>query len=103
MQARKLEIRCPLCSSADVSYSCTPSCCFNHVCADCFATFEPATQVAGGKAPRVEPPETPRDPADPAAPCAACGSAEVYQGETALVCLQCRTLLVLELTQVTPG
>ena len=43
MKTRKLEIACPQCGSKEVFYSCTPGCCFNHVCSDCGTTFEPAT------------------------------------------------------------
>ncbi len=103
MKTRKLEIRCPLCGSVDVSYSCAPHCCFNHVCAECYATFEPVTTLAGGKVRGATPPDPLPDPADPAVACASCDSVAVYMAEDGLVCTGCGARLVLELTEVTPG
>ena len=49
VKTRKLELNCPVCGSGSVFYSCTPNCCFNHVCGDCGTTFEPVTKAMGGR------------------------------------------------------
>lgn len=104
MPARKLEIACPLCGSHEVFYSCTPNCCFNHVCAGCGATFEPVTSATGGTLPGVAPPDPPPEATDPTAACARCESTAVYTTDDgSLVCTDCGALLTLELTEVAPG
>jgi transcription initiation factor TFIIIB Brf1 subunit/transcription initiation factor TFIIB len=101
VQTRKLSLHCPVCGSAEVFYSCTPNCCFNHVCADCGATFEPATRRKGGTAQGIVPPDPLPDATDPTAGCAACDSTAVYQTEDgSAVCEKCGTLLELEYTEV---
>jgi DNA-directed RNA polymerase subunit RPC12/RpoP len=87
-----------------VFYSCTPNCCFNHVCADCGTTFEPVTRVKGGSLSGVEPPDPLPEAADPTAACARCGSTAVYLTHTeSLVCASCGALLELEITEIAPG
>jgi hypothetical protein len=104
VQTRKLEIACPVCGSGEVFYSCTPNCCFNHVCSGCGTTFEPVTALKGGAAARVTPPDPLPDSTDPTAECAKCHSTAVYiAGDGTLVCGKCFAWLVLELTEVTPG
>jgi DNA-directed RNA polymerase subunit RPC12/RpoP len=104
LTTRKLEIHCPVCSSAEVFYSCTPNCCFNHVCADCGTTFEPVTRKTGAQLFGILPPEPPPEAADPTAACAACDSIEVFMAEDGtVVCRKCGAVLVLELTEVAPG
>lgn len=104
MKTRKLKIACPVCSSNEVFYSCTPNCCFNHVCADCGTTFEPLTRATGGQLTGVQPPDPLPEAADPTAACARCDSTAVYLTETgSLVCAKCGTLLELELTEIAPG
>lgn len=104
MKTRKLEIPCPVCGSKDVFYSCTPNCCYNHVCADCGTTFEPMTKAKGGTARDVVPPDPLPDAADPTAACIKCDSTAVYLiGDNSLVCAKCGTLLELEITEVAPG
>ena len=104
MKLRKLEIHCPQCGSADVFYSCTPNCCFNHVCSDCGTTFEPVTHQAGGLLGGLVAPHPLPDAADPTAECAKCNATEVYMTEDGtVVCGKCGTVLVLELTEVAPG
>lgn len=105
MNTRKLDIACPLCGSRDVVYSCTPNCCFNHVCAGCGGTFEPVTAAKGGKLSGVVPPDPLPDCTDPTAGCARCESTAVYMtvGDDALVCADCGTLLTLELTGIAPA
>jgi DNA-directed RNA polymerase subunit RPC12/RpoP len=101
---RKLAIACPVCGSGEVFYSCTPNCCFNHVCADCGTTFEPATTLAGGSLTGIVPPDPLPEAADPTVACAHCDSTAVYMVDGgSLVCLQCGKLLKLEITEVAPG
>lgn len=101
MRTRRLEISCPLCGSAEVSYTCTPNCCFNHVCAGCGTTFEPVTRATGRKVSGIEPPTPLPDPADPTVACARCDSTEVYlTPENTAVCAQCGALLEIELTEI---
>jgi DNA-directed RNA polymerase subunit RPC12/RpoP len=104
MKTRKLEIACPQCSSASVFYSCTPNCCFNHVCSGCGTTFEPATVVRGGFATGIVPPDPLPDSTDPTAECARCHSTAVYlSDDSGVVCGQCGALLTLELTEIAPA
>jgi hypothetical protein len=104
MKTRKLEIACPQCGSTGVFYSCTPNCCFNHVCSDCGTTFEPATTHAGGFLKGVVPPDPLPDSTEPTAECAKCNSTAVYLTEDGrCVCGKCGALLLLELTEVAPG
>ena len=104
MTTSKLRIPCPGCGSFEVFYSCSPACCFNHVCADCSTTFEPITTLKGGRAANVVPPSPLPDPADPAVACIKCDSTAVYvTAGDSLVCSACGVLLELELTEVTLG
>ena len=93
-----------MCGSAEVFYSCTPNCCFNHVCADCGASFEPVTTAEGGSVSGVEPPDPLPDATSPTVECVKCQSVAVYMAEDGrLVCGQCGARLILELTEVAPG
>jgi DNA-directed RNA polymerase subunit RPC12/RpoP len=104
VKTRKLQIACPSCGSNEVFYSCTPNCCFNHVCAECGTTFEPLTRVRGGAVTAVTPPDPLPEAADPTAACARCDSTAVYLAEDGLpVCGKCGALLELEITEVAPG
>ena len=104
MQTRRLVLACPVCASGEVFYSCTPNCCFNHVCANCGTTFEPATKAVGGTASDVVPPDPLPEAADPTVACARCDSTEVYMADRdRLVCARCRSWLELEITEVAPG
>ena len=104
MKTAPLSLECPVCHSRDVFYSCTPNCCFNHVCSDCGTTFEPATTATGGTAQGIIPPNPLPDATDPTAECARCTSTEVYMTpEGACVCAKCGSLLTLELTEIAPG
>ena len=101
--SQKLQFQCPICGSGDVFYSCEPKCCFNHVCADCKATFEPLTKAVATPKRRISPPDPLPDPSDPAVACAKCESVAVYvDDDNALVCQDCGTVLEIELTEVTP-
>jgi DNA-directed RNA polymerase subunit RPC12/RpoP len=104
VKTRKLELNCPVCGSGSVFYSCTPNCCFNHVCADCGTTFEPVTKAKGGRLSEVVAPAPLPEAADPTTACARCDSTAVYLTEdNSLVCANCGILLELELTEVAPG
>jgi len=104
MKARKLALTCPVCGSGDITYSCEPKCCFNHVCGDCRSTFEPVTRVAGGRVSGVEAPDPLPECTDPAVACAKCESTRVYVLEDGrLVCAACGLLLELELTEICPA
>jgi hypothetical protein len=101
-----LAFACPKCGSTDVLYSCSPSCCFNHVCSQCYATFEPQTTRVGefegdlGPLPEV-------DSTGPTAPCVRCGEYQLFvlTGDSVarnqVLCVSCRALLTLELVEVT--
>jgi hypothetical protein len=104
IQTRKLEIACPVCGSGGVFYSCTPNCCFNHVCSECGTTFEPATVARGGSVSGIEAPDPLPDASDPTAECVKCTSTAVYMMEDGgLVCGKCGALLSLELNEIAPG
>jgi DNA-directed RNA polymerase subunit RPC12/RpoP len=104
VRTHKLKLACPTCGSGDVFYSCSPGCCFNHVCAECGTTFEPVTEAAGGTLTGVLPPDPLPEAADPTVACARCDSTAVYMtAEGALVCANCGALLRLELTEIAPG
>ena len=47
MTLKPLAFACPQCGSYEVVYSCKPDCCFNHVCSQCYTTFEPVTTKTG--------------------------------------------------------
>jgi hypothetical protein len=105
MQTRKLEIPCPTCGSLEIFYSCTPMCCFNHVCDDCRTTFQTGTVVNGARHAKAIPPSPVPDGTDPAAPCAKCESVAVYrlaEGD-GLVCVKCGAGLELELSDIAKG
>jgi transcription initiation factor TFIIIB Brf1 subunit/transcription initiation factor TFIIB len=104
VKTRKLEIACPVCGSQDVSYSCTPNCCFNHVCTDCGTTFEPVTKATGKTVSSVVPPDPLPEAADATVACVRCDSTAVYLGEDGqTVCGACGAVLKIELTEICPG
>ncbi|HEX3877703.1 MAG TPA: hypothetical protein VHW24_12000 [Bryobacteraceae bacterium] len=104
MQTKKLELACPVCSSAEVFYSCTPNCCYNHVCSNCGATFEPATRRKGGVLTGIKPPDPPADATDPTAECVVCGAPAVCMTDDgAFTCSKCGAALDLEYTEVAPA
>ena len=103
MQASKLKMACPVCASPDVYYTCTPNCCFNHVCESCGSTFEPVTTATGETLREVLPPDPLPEAASPTVACAKCDATTVYQAGERLVCSRCRAVLVLEFTEIAPG
>jgi len=101
VRTRKLELACPVCQSGAVFYTCTPSCCFNHVCNDCGATFEPVTRATGGTVKGLVPPDPGPEAGDPAVACARCESTSVYLlPDRRPVCANCGSLLAVEYTEV---
>lgn len=104
MQTAKLTLACPQCASAEVYYTCTPNCCFNHVCGNCGTTFEPVTRTTGQTVAALTPPDPLPEATDPTVACGKCDATTVYRasGET-LVCAGCLSVLVLEYTEVAPG
>ena len=101
MQTRKLELACPACNSNEVFYTCTPNCCFNHVCNSCGSTFELTTRFTGEVLNGVIPPTPLPEATDPTVACSRCESISVFMvRESELVCAQCGSLLELEFTAV---
>ena len=104
-----LAIACPQCGSYDVVYSCKPECCFNHVCGKCYTTFEPFTTKAGELTGEIGPLPPDPDPTGPTAACARCGETRLFAIRDSvgpapwLVCVSCKALLTLELSEVSPG
>ncbi|HKE22308.1 MAG TPA: hypothetical protein VKB88_07950 [Bryobacteraceae bacterium] len=97
----KLSLACPTCGAPDVFYSCTPNCCFNHVCSQCGTTFEPVTVASGGRVGGIVPPDPLPDASDPTVACVLCDSTAVYATAAGgAVCSQCGALLRIELTEI---
>lgn len=95
---------CPVCASPDVYYTCTPNCCFNHVCGNCGSTFEPVTRPTGATLSHVQPPDPLPEAADPTVACAKCDATAVYLLDAqTLVCSRCGAALVLEYTEIAPA
>ena len=105
MKTRRLQLACPACGSEEVYYSCTPNCCFNHVCGACGATFEPVSAVNGKAAGPIARPDPPAEAADPTVACGKCDSTEVYSLEAGngAVCGACGSTLEIEYTEIAPG
>jgi hypothetical protein len=101
MTPQLLRVQCPSCGSGDITYTCEPRCCFNHICGVCYTTFELFTEPLGRSLPGLAKSPQERDGLGPTVACAQCDSIEVYtvergdnsQGE--LVCTSCRALLRL--------
>ncbi len=109
MQLLPIDVNCPNCGSAAVTYTCEPKCCFNHLCGDCYCTFELVTKPSGERAVPEEKPRGERDSLAPTAPCAVCGSLEVFlAGEEPgraerLVCVHCWSWLELRFEGIQPA
>jgi len=108
MTLTPLAVSCPQCGSNDVFYSCKPECCFNHVCNRCYTTFElETTRVGELQSPFTIPPDP--DPNPPTAPCARCGECKIFSisnGPTSppqYLCISCKALLTLGITNVVKG
>ena len=104
-----LSVSCPNCGSRDVSYTCEPKCCFNHLCGYCYSTFELATVSLGTKMKDLEVPREERDCLAPTTACAVCESLDLFlidggQGSAdKLYCANCHTVLRLELEAIQSG
>jgi len=48
MKFLPLKVSCPVCGSQNITYTCEPKCCFNHICDSCYATFQLLTETVGG-------------------------------------------------------
>jgi hypothetical protein len=101
MTPQPLVVSCPSCGSCEITYTCEPKCCFNHICAGCYTTFELFTEPLGQKLGGIETPPQERDSLAPTVACAQCESLEVYMVTPAggapgtLVCIDCHGLLQL--------
>jgi hypothetical protein len=106
MTPQPLVVRCPSCDSHEITYTCEPKCCFNHICAACYTTFELFTEPLGRALPDVEKPLQEHDSLAPTVACAQCDSLEVYSvtpasgPPDALVCAECHALLRLSFAEV---
>jgi hypothetical protein len=101
MTPQPLLVQCPSCGCGDITYTCEPACCFNHICTACYTTFELFTEALGRTLTDLQKPLGERDSLAPTVACARCEGVEVYQLEQAdgsrgdLVCAACHTLLRL--------
>jgi hypothetical protein len=93
---------CPVCGSGEVFYSCTPNCCYNHVCGECGATFEPVSHATGAARHGDIPPDPLPDASDPTVECVRCQSIAVYRAGGVVFCSACGSVLRIEYTEVAP-
>jgi len=106
MPLRPLTVACPACGSENVTYTCEPSCCFNHVCGDCYSSFELFTELLGDNPGAGQKPSQERDSLAPTVACARCESLDVFMVEEAaspsrpLVCAACQASLQLGFASV---
>jgi hypothetical protein len=104
-----LSVSCPNCGSKEVTYTCEPKCCFNHLCSSCYATFEVTTISRGTKMNGLQALQGERDCLAPTAACAVCESLDLFlldEGEgpgAKLYCAACHSLLRLELVAIEPA
>ena len=107
MTLTPISVVCPQCGSGEVFYSCKPECCYNHVCSNCYTTFELETARVGEV---TEDFEIPPDPDSErtngslrAVPRAAglC-HCESWSTPAIRVCA-CKALLTLGYTEIAPG
>ena len=107
MKLTQISVFCPQCGSGDIVYSCKPECCYNHVCSNCYTTFELETTRVGEITESLDLPPEP-DPSVPTAPCARCGEPRVFAvggaaGPQQYVCAACKALLTLGYTEIAPA
>jgi len=102
MNFRPINPACPSCGARDITYTCEPKCCFNHLCNGCNATFQLVTEKAGGELEAAAraglPASGPEDTLAPTTGCARCESTAVYELERPVdgathVCGACFALL----------
>lgn len=107
MRLARLAVRCPACSSGDITYTCEPKCCFNHVCGDCHTSFQLVASKVGELSLATAVPALAHDALRPTTGCPRCESIRVFQIEDdaayagKLVCADCQALLALSLEDVT--
>ncbi len=105
MTLTPISVACPQCGSAEVYYSCNPSCCYNHVCNKCYTTFELETKWVGDVTENFAIPPDPES-GSPTAPCARCHEPKVFAVEgqpSQFVCAGCKALLTLDYTEIAPA
>ena len=101
MNLQPLTVECPSCGSTDITYTCEPQCCFNHICATCYTTFELFTETVGKALDDVDVPTQEHDSLAPTVACACCKSLDIYvveptdEASRQLLCMSCRALLKL--------
>jgi hypothetical protein len=104
MKIEPLTVACPKCGSGNITYSCEPECCFNHVCADCLANFQLATREVGERVIDRAVLARGRDQEDSCAPTAACATCQSLKvrsliddefGSNRALCLKCGSILEL--------
>jgi len=109
MNFRPINPACPSCGSHEITYTCEPKCCFNHLCNDCNATFQLTTEKVGRELAAAEraglPGSGPEDALVPTTGCARCESTAVYELDAPLdaathVCGACFALLIFAVTEV---
>ena len=117
MDTLPLTAACPGCGADDITYTCEPNCCFNHLCGKCYKAFELASNLVGEAPTPIEAPSTERDTLAPTVACARCESLDVFEVKEVtmkdesknedsapaakrLVCAACRALLELEYREV---
>ena len=106
MTPQPLQVQCPSCGSSEITYTCEPKCCFNHICAVCYTTFELFTEPLGRTLTDLHMPSGQRDSLAATVACARCESVEVYMVSQAegitgeLVCVNCHALLRLGMDAV---
>ena len=102
MELLPLAVYCPSCKSSDVTYSCHPDCCFNHVCGSCLSSFELFTEDAGATLSNVTVKCDRQDSCAPTVACARCEGLNVYavKGDEAdrLICASCGAELRLRVS-----
>lgn len=99
-----LQAQCPVCGSDAVVYSCSPTCCFNHVCAECRASWQQGTELLATAPPAgIVPPASAESGGESYTPCARCSDPVLrLSGTDDLYCPNCRVLLRLRCTAVQP-
>ncbi len=104
MELLPIKIACPVCGSENITYTCEPKCCFNHICDSCYSTFELATSIFGGDIETENFQLEERDSLAPTTACARCKSVDVYalKDSDTLVCASCHSLLNLVLDSIKP-
>jgi hypothetical protein len=106
MTPQPLVVQCPSCRSSEITYTCEPKCCFNHICATCYTTFELFTEPLGQRLTGLEHPMQEPDSLAPTVACVQCDSLAVYMvapeggSPDALVCTECHALLRLGFTAI---